>query len=426
MGPITLFDKSFLQSLSMDESVWFDHYFYSNICPLFYVETLADLSKTSLPTGRTPEREVSIIAGKTPETSGGPCRHHHDLCVAELKGHRVPMRGQIPVAGARPVRSSSGQNGVVYDATPEAQAFTRWQRGEFKEVERLFAHGWRKMLTNLDLPATATRMRLLGIDPKSCKSLDQAHEVATSLVRSKTGPFEQMALLFAFVGIPPELQRPILQRWGIEQNRPLAEYAPYTAHVLAVELFFQIALGANLISADRASNRVDIGYLFYLPFCMIFTSSDKLHQKCAPFFLRPDQDFVWGLDLKTELSRLNTHFLLQPESEKELGVMHLGREPVGDDESLMIRLWDRHAPGWRRKKERTEPIDPQAQKELVASLRELTDSPTVHPSQVDFNLADPDRLAIQRFVRKRKGSWWQLPKDLKVDENDDRSPSRGP
>ena len=46
MGPIALFDKSFLQSLSLDESVWFDHFFFVNVCPIFYGETLADLDKT--------------------------------------------------------------------------------------------------------------------------------------------------------------------------------------------------------------------------------------------------------------------------------------------------------------------------------------------------------------------------------------------
>ncbi len=45
MGPSALFDKSFLQSLSVDESVWFDHFFSANISPLFYIETLADLDK---------------------------------------------------------------------------------------------------------------------------------------------------------------------------------------------------------------------------------------------------------------------------------------------------------------------------------------------------------------------------------------------
>jgi hypothetical protein len=35
MGPIALFDKSFLQAISLDESVWFDHFFLAVVCPLF-------------------------------------------------------------------------------------------------------------------------------------------------------------------------------------------------------------------------------------------------------------------------------------------------------------------------------------------------------------------------------------------------------
>ena len=74
MGPTILFDKSFLQSLSLDESVLFDHFFIPVICPLFYVETLADLEK-AVRQGRTPEEEVGIIAQKTPEVHGTPCAH---------------------------------------------------------------------------------------------------------------------------------------------------------------------------------------------------------------------------------------------------------------------------------------------------------------------------------------------------------------
>lgn len=41
----TIFDKSFLESLTLDEAVWFDNFFLANITPIFYVETLADLEK---------------------------------------------------------------------------------------------------------------------------------------------------------------------------------------------------------------------------------------------------------------------------------------------------------------------------------------------------------------------------------------------
>ena len=84
MGPITLFDKSFLQSLTEDESVWFGHYFSPIVCPLFYVETLADLEK-EVGKGRTSEREVGKIARKFPENSAYPCTHHTTIADRQVK-----------------------------------------------------------------------------------------------------------------------------------------------------------------------------------------------------------------------------------------------------------------------------------------------------------------------------------------------------
>lgn len=60
MGP-AVFDKSFIQSLNINESVWFDNFFSAVITPYFYVETLADLHKSSR-RGKTPEEEVTILA----------------------------------------------------------------------------------------------------------------------------------------------------------------------------------------------------------------------------------------------------------------------------------------------------------------------------------------------------------------------------
>lgn len=65
-GPTLIFDKSTLQSLSVDESVWLDNFFTTNITPLFFVETLADLEK-KVRQGRTPEQIVGNLAYKTPD-----------------------------------------------------------------------------------------------------------------------------------------------------------------------------------------------------------------------------------------------------------------------------------------------------------------------------------------------------------------------
>ncbi len=42
-GPICLFDKSFLQSLALDEAIWFDHFDLTVLCPIYYIETLYGL-----------------------------------------------------------------------------------------------------------------------------------------------------------------------------------------------------------------------------------------------------------------------------------------------------------------------------------------------------------------------------------------------
>ena len=89
MGPITIFDKSALQALNVDEAVWFDAFFFANVVPVFLVETLADLEK-EVARGKTPEDVVGRLAEKTP-TSASPNVHHRYLILAELVGHEVEM-----------------------------------------------------------------------------------------------------------------------------------------------------------------------------------------------------------------------------------------------------------------------------------------------------------------------------------------------
>lgn len=406
MGPITLFDKSFLQSLSLDESVWFDNFFLANICPLFYVETLADLEK-AVREGRTPEEEVRIIADKTPEMHGGLNAYHGDLCVANLMGHDIPMVGRIPVSGGYPVKFE-GKIGVVYRQSPEAQAFSRWQEGKFLEVERLFAAVWRKALASVDLYSVKRVGQRMGIQ-RTCRSLQEAKELSDTIVASGDNPFERMKMMFLFLTLPKGIQVSILKRWISHGSPPLHEFAPYAAYVLSVEVFFHIAVGANLISPDRHSNRTDIAYLFYLPFCMVFVSLDKLHRTCAPFFLRSNQDFIWGEGLKTDLRTLNEHYSKLPEPQKEEGIMKIASRPPVDEDFLVTRLWDRHlAPDWRTSSGAGRPRDQAKDKALVEHLKMFTKAPPINWHEAE----EPEMVSIERMVRKRKGSWRQVPKGL--------------
>jgi hypothetical protein len=274
MAPIVLFDKSFLQSLTVDESVWFDHFFLAVVSPFFYVETLADLGK-SLGRARTPEDEVRIIAEKFPEMHGTPCIFHLELALANLEGYPVPMNGRIPVAGGRPVKAG-GRSGVVYDQTPEAKAFSRWQEGNFRDLERDFASVWRGVLSSLPLEEIAKRFLSMGIGGESSRTFADAKVAAVAALTDPSKSSQLADLALTFLGAPSVRRSAVLRRWENSGSADLGTFAPYANFILTVEVFFQIAVAAGLISYARPSNRIDIAYLFYLPFCMVFVSSDRL------------------------------------------------------------------------------------------------------------------------------------------------------
>src|SRR5262245_14943049 len=96
MGPIALFDKSFIQALNRDEAAIFDLLFGANITPLFLAEVLADLEGGARG-GSSPENIVANIAAKAP-VFGSPNASHMSLSVGDLAGHQVEMRG-VPVLG---------------------------------------------------------------------------------------------------------------------------------------------------------------------------------------------------------------------------------------------------------------------------------------------------------------------------------------
>ena len=416
MGPITLFDKSFLQSLSVDESLWFDRFFFSVICPIFYVETLADLKKPKL--RRPPEQEVGIIADKFPEMHCAPTVHHQEMAIGDLLGNHVPLTGQIPRDPSRFV-ASDGHKGVIFEGSPEEEAFLRWQSREFDAIEHEFASVWRANLESRGLEEIASELSKLGISGRNCKSLSDAKLMADAFV-SRTGQLSEIIkLAILFLEVPKIYHQSILNRWSLYNCPSLLTYAPYAAYVLTVEVFFWIALEANLISSNRPSNRLDIAYLYYLPFCQVFVSWDKLHRRCAPLFLRENQTFIWGPKLKSALSVLNQHYCALPESEKGKGVMHFAPYPPTEIESIVSQEWDKYLYGWREYAQEP-PIQPDPNPEIVKELTNLTEAPPLQPEAVNFNPEDANVMVVKRRVHKTKGKWWQLPRDLEDNDGEKR------
>lgn len=419
MGPITIFDKSALQSLSMDESVWLDAFFLVNVVPIFYVETLADLEK-ELAGGRSAEDLVGMLAAKTPSTAV-PNTHHRSLISAELTGgQEVPMDGRIPIGAGEERRGADGAVGVHVDEFAEAAALGRWKNHEFLEVERQIAKQWRAELEDADRERRIGVLR--NILPADLAVPDLAAlKMAIDAFCDSTDK-EVVTLALDVLGVPEASMRAVLGRWEVAGRPPLSTFAPYTTHVFKVDLVFYLGIDRGFISGERASNKVDMAYLYYLPFTMLFTSGDKLHRRTAPLFLRPDQSFVEAAELKAALKELDEHFDQLPDEIKGLGVMAFAHYPPAETDNLVARLWDKHTrPDWREHAETPEQIldrrrasgqDDGAGAGAAAEVRARIDhAEPVGPAEAALDGDEPAYMVIAQQVPIRKGKWRLVPEE---------------
>jgi hypothetical protein len=142
---------------------------------------------------------------------------------------------------------------------------------------------------------------------------------------------------------------------------------------------------------------------------MVFVSSDKLHRRTAPLFIRADQTFVWGPELKSDLHRLVERYAALPEGERLQGVITFAKTPPEEDGWLVSQLWDRHLKPWRggalRPKAELTP-------ELSEALRNLVNAPTTPSADIERDIEKIGMVKVERQIRKRKGQFWQAPKDL--------------
>ncbi len=413
MGPIALFDKSFLQSLSEDESVWFDYFFHPNICPIFFAETLGDLHKPTDKSGRTGLDHIVALAKKTPQMQGGPNCHHLQLCIGELLGHPVPMTGQIVLSGGRHRQTATGEQAITFDHFPEAEAFHRWKNQEFEAVEKIASAKWRRMLDEIDLKKIRTELNKIGINGKTFKTFEQIHAEARSIVNSYSNPVERISVIFDTLGIPIEYRNEIFNRWKNLNYPPLPKISPYSSYIFHVEIFFQIAIASNHISADRSSNKIDVAYLYYLPFCNIFVSSDHLHEKCSNIFLREDQMFISGITLKNELKRIDEHYKNLPENVRRKGLNHFAHFPPGSEDDLLPSIWKSFLPKAKEKSISSEPRELNKDADLIKKIQSIKNSIEIPISEKIRLNPSNESVILERSIQKKKGSWWLLPADLK-------------
>jgi hypothetical protein len=113
-----------------------------------------------------------------------------------------------------------------------------------------------------------------------------------------------------------------------------------------VKMFFSVCLQNNIIGT-RATNLVDLEYLYYLPFCEVFVSGDDFHKKLVPHLLIERQQFVRGQDLKEDLARIEE---LIP-TLTGIDLHRSNKEPPRMEDVICYKLWKSITPGWPPEKD---------------------------------------------------------------------------
>jgi hypothetical protein len=415
-GPQLIFDKSFLQALNPDESMWLDNFYTSNITPLFFVETLADLEK-EVRKGRTPEQVVGSISNKTPDT-GCVNTHHQNLLFGELTGQgTIEMEGRPILSRGRTVKLGN-ETGVIFNEPPEIESFHRWQKHQFLDIERSVARKWRDSLKNLVSEEEKDLFRKFLVIFGIPKSLAELKNQIDWLIEAPLNN-ESLSMSLAIIGVPVESRSEILGVWKNSGKKSIKEFAPYFAHVLSIDLFFHLGTAANLFSAFRHSqtHKIDVAYLYYLPFCKIFVSNDNLHIHTASLFMRQDQTFIKGEDLKKDLAKLDTHYSALPDEVKNRGVVSFASIPPNDTSFLTTQMWDKYMSSqWReiktRKFDGTDNINPEIENQIFEKIRKFKKEAKPISHKEAGNSDEMYSVVLSHMVSTRKGKWKRFPPEI--------------
>jgi len=283
------------------------------------------------------------------------------------------------------------------------------------DLEREIAKEWRKGVSGIDYSQSYNSFKGLYGSFRKPKNLEDAKYIAETLIDLLD---EEVSFRFGMtlLQVPPDAQLAAVARWSAQSRRPLGEFAPYFRHMYLVELFYYLAVGADLISrvrpAKKAANKVDIAYLYYLPFCNVFASSDNLHERVVPLFLRKDQTFVKGPVLKADLRKLDEHFDALPEETKARGLHAFASYPPPEESFLVTRLWDQHSPNWRKEAEKPE-LSAELQTALLELAKRLSErsKPIQDPGPV--RTEDVQYIHMSRQVFRKKGKWTRVPPEAK-------------
>lgn len=295
-------DKSTFQSLSFDELFRLSCYYKHIITPVLTMEILGDLKKEAQEGKTPPADRVKDFAIKLFPMETVVNLHYKVLLKGELLGNRISFDGRPHVGINKAVASESGMRGYLIKETEEEKSIYKWKEGNFTEADHELSAFWRMKTTQEDLLERLKK----SLNPDVAIKFTNFQELYKFVTASITSPKIQEFLLISILqnyDIDAIDSVQIFGRWYQEGKPLIKDFAPYAFHCLKVDTLFLFGLTSGLIGT-RPTNRVDLEYLYYLPFGNVFTSNDKVHKNLVPLLLKDYQKFITGPELKEDLKNI--------------------------------------------------------------------------------------------------------------------------
>jgi hypothetical protein len=328
------------------------------------MEILGDLKKET-EEGKSPSSErVKDFANKLFPLETVVSLHYKVLVKGDLLGKSVTMDGRPNVGIGKAVSSSSGQKGYIVQETEEEKSIYKWKEGNFSEADHELSKLWRVSTTEKDI---LTRLRD-SLKASSKIQFANFEELDNFVDKILNQPVSQQSLLMALLQnyeVDAYSGTEIFGRWFKEGKPAIKVFSPYAFHCLKVDTLFVFGLASGIIGT-RPTNRVDLEYLYYLPFGNVFTSNDKFHKNLVPLLLMPYQKFIVGTDLKNDLKNIVAYIdTLEVEEKKK----YKNKPPVIEN-SITFELWKEHY-GYPKTSNWNRNISPGEKERMIKKMKEF-------------------------------------------------------
>lgn len=346
MGPFLLVDKSFIQSLSKEEIDFLDRHYMVLLSPILIQEIGANLKKYPDDPSLS-KKKVSLLAKKAKGFDARSIDRYELLCHADLLGAGIPLIPQIPRFNGKMIFTEDGTKGVVYEESFEINLLRQWAEMNFSEKDIKIAEEHVNTIRDYDLEKSRQVMAKIYPENTRFRSFD---ELISWIDHANSSISDQGMLIEAklrVLRLPKPEQVKIMSRWEKKGKPPFRAFAPYAYYCYRLNSIFWIGITSGLIpTSKKAKVIIDYQYLFYLPFSHAFCSGDNFHRTFSEYFLRCDQEFIWGQDLRSDLHNIFLCYLNMTADEKLYYEKEFGSYPPPMQESITVDLWRKHMRPW--------------------------------------------------------------------------------